>query len=328
MSPISLRLDPAAAERNQRRSWQRAIAARALSAIQKDSAAKIIEKAWPDDRQALHIVRAASTDLAAAFRSLAPGSALFELLGLGTGYDLTGITTLKLPHVSGLPPVPIFVGTPDLLIVEPGIAPNLQRTFANTTLGPVRKILVMAAVSGELQLATPETASAVIGRVLADATAKSIDTVGFDANPADLTRPPGLLNGVTPLTAAAVAAGVDAMAEDIGNLLAAIAAANIDASDAVFVGSAREIGILKAKLGPKFSNPLLVTLGLPAKTLAAFAPAALAWADHGEVEIETRFENTPGPVVAAPGLLSISVRANTAWAVMPGGAQVVTNVNW
>src|SRR5262245_45395112 len=169
MAPISLRLDPAAAAQNQRRSWQRAIAARALSTIHKESAAKIVERNWPDDRQALHIVRAPQSptstgnyptiDLAAAFRSLAPGSALFELLGLGTAYDLTGISTLRLPHITGLAPVPVFVA-------EGAPAPNLQWTFANTTLGPTRKILVMAAVSAEVQMATPQTAAAVIARVL------------------------------------------------------------------------------------------------------------------------------------------------------------------
>jgi hypothetical protein len=254
---------------------------------------------------------------------------------------MAGITTIKLPRVSGLPPVPIFVGEG-----QPG--PAMQWTFANTTLGPVRKILVMAAVSGELQMATPETASAVIARVLSDAVSKSIDTIGFDANAGDTIRPPGLLNGVTPLAAAA--ASGDAMANDIGNLLGAIAAAGIDAGYTVFVGGAREIGIMRAKLGPEFSNSLLTTLGLPAKSLAAFAPAALSFGYRGEVEIQTAFEpalhmeettpadiGTPGSpnVVAAPvksmfqtDLLSIRVRANCAWCVMPGGAQVVENVNW
>jgi hypothetical protein len=100
---------------------------------------------------------------------------------------------------------------------------------------------------------------------------------------------------------------------------------------------------MRASLAPEFQNSLLMTLGLPPKTLAAFAPNALAWGYRGTVEIETapfstvHAEDNPTDISSASApvkslfqtdLLSIRVRANTAWAVMPGGAQSVANVEW
>ncbi|WP_166296836.1 hypothetical protein [Bradyrhizobium sp. 2S1] len=100
---------------------------------------------------------------------------------------------------------------------------------------------------------------------------------------------------------------------------------------------------MKTKVGPKFDHPVLSTLGLPAKTVACFAPAAVASGYQDAPQIETsktatvHFEDEslldivgPGSVVAMPtktafqtDLISIRVRARAAWAVTPGGAQVI-----
>jgi hypothetical protein len=110
----------------------------------------------------------------------------------------------------------------------------------------------------------------------------------------------------------------------------------------------REATIIKTKVGPKFDHQVLATLGLPAKTVACFAPAAVASGYQGAPQIETsltatvHFEDSspadivgPGGAVATPTfsafqthLISIRVRARAAWAVAPDGAQVINDVNW
>jgi hypothetical protein len=90
------------------------------------------------------------------------------------------------------------------------------------------------------------------------------------------------------------------------------------------------------------------TLGLALKTVAAFAPAAVASGYREAPEIETsrealiHFEDTtPAAIIGTGGTLAvptrsafqtdviaIKVRGRAAWAVAPGGAQVVANVNW
>jgi hypothetical protein len=333
----------------ERRSVHRAIAACALAKAQRCDPETIMMAAWPRDERAALIVKAAqsptgtasfpSLDVTGFFRSLAPGSAALQLFERGLNVDLKGINTFAIPNISSWPPQSVFVA-------EGAPGPNVQGGFGATVIGPARKILVMAATTGELENATPETASAVIGRVLADASNKSFDLIAFGSAAADDTQPAGLLHGVAPTVAAA--AGPDAMAEDLGALTGAIGAAGIDTTGAVFVCSPREATIIKTKVGPKFDYPVLATLGLPAKTVACCAPAAVASGYQDTPQIETsmtatiNFEGSspadivnPGGVLATPSisafqtnLISIRVRAWAAWAVAPGGSQVINGVNW
>jgi hypothetical protein len=197
-----------------------------------------------------------------------------------------------------------------------------------------------------LNEASPETAATVIGRVLADASNASIDRTAFDTNPSDGTRPAGLLNGVTPTTASANTDHYMALAEDLGNLAGEIGAAGIDTSELVFVAGPREATIIRLRGGGDFN--VLSTLGLPAKSVACFAPAGVYSGFRDEPVIETAAEvaphfedTTPAEIVSSPGaiaspvkslyqseVIGIRVRAWCAWAVAPGGAQIVNNVIW
>ncbi len=333
----------------ERRSWHRVVAASALAALKRSNPADVLKSAWPTDHRAALILRAAQSptstdefpafDKTGLFQSLAPSSAALQLFERGLQLDLAGTTTVRIPNFASLPPAPIFIG-------EGKPAPNVHWTFEASVLGPARKVLILAAVTGELEAATPESASALVGKILADSSNKSIDAVAFGMAAADEDQPAGLLHGVTPLAAAA--AGPDAMTEDLGALTGAIGAAGVDSTGAVFVCSAREATIIKAKVGPKFDYPVLSTLGLPAKSVACFAPAAVASGYQDAPQIETsktatvHFEDgSPADIVGPDGslafptkaafqtdLISIRVRARAAWAVTPGGAQIISNVTW
>ena len=98
------------------------------------------------------------------------------------------------------------------------------------------------------------------------------------------------------------------MAEDLGNLTGAIGAAGIDPTGAVFVAGPREATIMRVKVGPRFSNPILTTLGLAAKTVACFAPAGVASGYQDAPQIETgremvlhMEEDTPTDISTAGG---------------------------
>ena len=56
------------------------------------------------------------------FQSLAPGSAAAALFQRSVKLDLSGITTIRIPLVSALPPVAIFIS-------EDAAAPNVQWTW-------------------------------------------------------------------------------------------------------------------------------------------------------------------------------------------------------
>jgi hypothetical protein len=200
-------------------------------------------------------------------------------------------------------------------------------------------------VTNELNDATPGTAVAVIGRVLADACNASIDATAFDTNPADITRPAGLLYGVTAQLPSPADPYV-ALADDLGNLAQAIGNARIDPSNIIYVAGPREATVIKMRGGDNLN--VLMTLGLPAKSVAAFAPAAVYSGYQDVPAIETsedvaiHMEDTaPKDIVTSPGAvaapvksffqtncIAIKVRTRAAWAVTPGGAQIVNNVNW
>jgi hypothetical protein len=348
---IPLRPDPAAYVAEQRRSLHRAATAIALTTGRKDlNAEQFLRRAWPDDARAGVILRAATTPTStttsglpavttvALFRSLAPASAALQLFERGMSVDLTGISAVTMPTLAALPAGAVFVaeGTP---------APAIDLSFASISVGPTKKIVVLSAVSEELERSGPEAASAIIGRVLSAAVSKGLDAVAFGAAAGDAITPPGLLHGVTPI--AASSAGASAMADDLGALGAAIAAAGIDASDVVYVAGAREATIIRVEASPKFDNLVLSSAAMTPKTVAAFAPAAVVSGFGDAPTIETskqatvNFETNPLPIVDGAGvvasptygvfqqqLIAIKVRSYAAWTCEPGGAAVVTDVNW
>jgi hypothetical protein len=188
---------------SEQRSWARALTASALAASRHRDPVAVVKATFPDDRRAVQILLrtpqvATGTgdfptyDPVSVFSSLAPGSAAAQLFARSVKLDLAGISTIRIPLVSSMPPTTIFVG-------QDAPAPAVQFSLASTVLGPIRKMLVLSAVSSEVEMATPGTASAVIGRVLSDSTSRNLDLVAFGSAPGDAVSPPGLLHGVSPL---------------------------------------------------------------------------------------------------------------------------------
>jgi hypothetical protein len=138
------------------------------------------------------------------------------------------------------------------------------------------------------------------------------------------------------------------MVGDLAALVGAMGTAGVDPSNAVFVAGPREAMILQARLGVFSGVSVLMTLGLPAKSVAAFAPAAITSGYRDAPVIETSKEAvyheeaaTPLPIVGSAGAIAapvrsvfqtngiaVRVRAHVAWAVATGGAQWVQNINW
>jgi hypothetical protein len=267
-------------------------------------------------------------------RSRRSGSAALRLFNAATKLEMGRASTIKIPLVAGLPPQPVFVA-------EGHEAPALQFSLEAASLGPVRKILLVSAVTSELESSGPEAASTVIGTVLSNATSASVDVIAFDANAGDSSRPPGLLYGATPIPPAA--ASSTAMDDDLAALVAAIGAAGIDPSNTVFVTGPREAMLIALRAGPKFNFDVLMTLGLPPRTVAAFAPAGIFCGFDGTPTVETskdtliHFETAPASdgTLGAPtktafqtDLLALKIRSECAWCTVPGAAQSVTGINW
>jgi hypothetical protein len=337
------------------RSVARALAAIALTAPRNRSATRLVTQTWPRDQDAELFARAATspvstTDAGALsptvtssfLAGLAPGSAAVKLFARSLQLDFAGVHQFSVPRGVATP-LPIFVA-------EGAPHPVVDGSTNAAVVGPVKKILIGAGITEELQNATPETATTIIGRVLSEAAAKSLDVYVFDNAAGDAVRPAGLLNGVAPLPPTA-GGGTSAMAKDLANIAGAMSDAGISAENMVVIANPRQAITLRLLSGPNFTHPIFSTVGLAAGTVVGVEAAAIASGFDGAPEIEIgrggllHFADTqpqqigtPGSpaVVAAPArspfqeaLLVLKLRLNLAWAsCMPGAVQAVTNVTW
>jgi hypothetical protein len=350
---IPIRPDRAALILDRHRSLVHGLTCLALNSGHRARAAELLQSEWPNDRQAEWVVKAAVSPTSTSsypaitttgvLQSLSPASASAQLFDRCLRVDLQGVLKVRIPYVVTAP-VPIF-------IAEAAAAPVASLNIAGVDVGPVKKILIQVALTNELDDATPQTASAMIGKTLADAVEKSIDGVVFDAIAGDAIRPPGLLYNVTPNTpTAAGSPDIDTALTDIGGLAADIAAAGISPQDMIVVAAWPQAVKLQGLVGSNFKNLILGTKALADGTVVGIAPAGIALGYSGSPEIEVT-ENgvvhmedssplqigTPGapPTVASPTRSSwqtntkiIKIRARAAWGALPGSVQVMTAVNW
>lgn len=339
--PVARRL----LEERQRKSFFRAVTALALAVRDKKDPAAFLRRAWPGDRSAEMLLRAAvapitTTDFPQvesvhALALLAPRSAAARLFERGMQLSLAGISRVRVPNVATVPQA--------AWVEEGAPAPHLQATLGESFLGPMRKILILASLTSELERASPENASAAIGSLLSAAASKLLDVTVFGSGAGDPAMPPGLLYGVTPIAAATTGTPTEKMAADLGNLAGAMAAANVDPEDSILVAAVQQAVVLRL-LG---SQDLTVfgSVGLPAGTVVMIASAAIASASDGVPVIEAGVgsavvamsDNPSGPVVGAPDVTSyfqqdmigIKCRCPAAWvSSTPGAIQVVNGANW
>jgi hypothetical protein len=317
---------------------------------------EVVHENWRDDDDAGRILKAAQSPLTtsgfAAIQStrvlpqLAPDYASSKLLAMGNQFDLTGINSFRLPFIgyTGRPASPRFVAEG-----QPAPVSNLATSAA--ILGPVCKVVILAAVSGELQSGSAETAERVIGEALAISVEQSQDAALFSTNAAvPGTSPAGLLNGLTPLTSVGSTGGAAAVADDLGLLAGTISHHGIGIDDLIFITTASIATKIRTLAGPFFQDVVLSSAAIPDGEIIAIVPQGLATGYSGEVKIETsiaatlHFESaTPLPIgtvgtpntVAAPThnafqeyLILVQIRGRMAWAVQPNAVCYMTGVAW
>jgi hypothetical protein len=354
MQPIPLRPDIHALRASERRSFNRACTAMAMSVGRNARPAdEILKSLWPDDSSAARILKAASNPTSTTsfpgvqsvtvLPMLAPAAASMRVLSLGHQLDLAGINTIRIPYIGA-------TGRPQLVFVaEASPAPVISLNMAAGTLGPTRKILVQAAVTAETQQASADTATTIVGQALSVAAEEAIDAALFGSAAATEEAPAGLLNGVAPIASAATQ-GVQGVADDLALLTESIANAGINPDGMVIVTTAPLAVKLKVLASPKFTNEVLSSASIPDGAVIALVPQALAVGYSDPISVQSsrevliHMEDTsplpiasPGtpPTVAAPSmsafqqdLLVLKVRARCAWTIQPGAIAHVTGANW
>ena len=348
--PISLRPDPTALANSQRRSFVRACTAQVLAGKNGRPDA-VLARNWPDDAAASRILKAAKSPTTSAdllmmtmtvlLPTLAPQSASARLLGLSTQLDMTGVVTISLPYLgaTGAPIVPF--------VAEGANMPITNLTVLSTQLGPSKKLLIGAALTGEVQAGSGDKAAQIIGSALATRAERDMDALLFSNAAATAIAPAGILNGVTAIPSAGKT-GVEGVVDDMALLAEAFATAGINSSDMIIVtrpGLAEKI-----KQVPKFTNTVLSSASVATGNVIAVAAGGLVTGYDGAITVEVVDQSevhmedtaptdisTPGapPVVAYPvkslfqtDSIAVKIRGWCAWVVHPGAVKLISGAAW
>ena len=322
----------------------------------------ILDATWPGDRTARAIVTRAATAPASTTQSgwaaelainatgsflasLSIASAAAQLFTNAVRLSLDGVATIRLPYVAptaGIAPPFIGEGLP---------GPVRQASLGSAiTLGPARKMLVLTALTNELNDHSVPNAEAVMRQVLTESAARQVDAAVFSTTAGDAVTHPGLLYGVTPI-AATTGGGLAAVVGDIENLVAAIAAAGGGRRVMLFVTPGKAVSL--PVLAPGIQVEIVPTPALAATpdTVVAVDPSGIFSAYDGSPTIDVsqeatlHFEDssplqlTTGPagsaVIASPARnlfqvdsFSLRLRLPVAFVSRPGFTQVVNSVTW
>jgi HK97 family phage prohead protease len=150
---------------------------------------------------------------------LLPESIYQALSGAGVKYTFgPGAGTIKIPtRTTSQTLAGAWVG-------EAAPKPVKRASFSSVTLTPF-KLAVISVFSEEMALYSTPSIEGIIRQAMSDNTSIALDSFLIDAVAASATRPAGLLNGVTPLTATAAGTTTEKMIADLKQLKAAIIAA-------------------------------------------------------------------------------------------------------
>jgi len=209
-----------------------------------------------------------------------------------------------------------------------------------------RKIGVITSYTREM--AVSSNLEAIVRTILNQAAALALDHYLFDNVAGDAIRPPGLLNGVTPITPTA-GGGTAAMIADISAVVGAVAASG--GRDPCLFGSVSQITKLSLLAPPKFDLPVFASSAIPDKTLIAVDAAGFVTGfqpipqfDASQETAIHEEDTTPLPIgtpgtpatVAAPtrslwqtDVIALRMKLFCAWAMRaPGLVQQVANTTW
>ena len=349
----------------QSRSVFRAATAAVLHEIrgphQSTGPAAILEATWPSDARARGLVTRAATNPAsttttgwaaelvptvtgAFLTSLGIASSASQLFAAAVRLSLDGVGTIRMPYATSLSTLaPPFVG-------EGLPAPVRQASLDSAvTLGPVRKMLILTALTNELNNHSTPTAEVVMRQLLTESAARQLDAAVFSATAGDAVTHAGLLNGVTPI-AATTGGGVNALLGDTKALLAALTAAGAGQRVMIFAPPAQAAAI--PIYAPGFNIEVVPTVALAStSTVVAVDPSGVFSGYSGEPQIDTSsaatlhmessspLQLTTGAqgsaVVASPqrGLFQVDsfalrLRLPCAWVARPGFVQQIVGATW
>jgi hypothetical protein len=309
------------------------------------NAGRIARSLWPDDKPTLALVQRAATTEAttgdaawagplATYRvdqllqNLGPLSAASKLLQQGIQLTFDRAHEIRVPGIVVAASYANFVG-------EGASIPVHQLPVTGGAVLQPRKFGTIVTLTREMIVSS--NAEELVRAVLIDAVAASLDLALFSTTAGDTTRPAGLLNGATALTAVA-GGGSAAMIADLAALANAVAP--YGGLDIVYVAAPEEAVKLTFTMGAQFKIPIIASSGVPAKTVICLAPAALCSATDPAPRLEAARDvamsmddsapvGMPSKSMFQTDSVSIRLVMFVAWAMRAAAAcAYVSSVTW
>jgi HK97 family phage major capsid protein len=296
VQPRSEAPDPEEVRKERIASMARAVLAEAKATFESNregAALRLVRAAWPSDRMALRLVtKAASapamtttTGWAAELATIrveellstfGPASAGAELLQMGHVLTWDSAAKISVPGFSAASATfATFVAQGQSIPVRQFV------TSSGVSLDP-RKLATIFTLTHEMISAS--SAEQLVRMVMTDSLSASLDAALFSNTAGDASRPPGLLVGVTPITAAT---GVGAMVADLAALLAAVSP--MCGMDVAYVTNPSTVLKIALTAAPGFDLlglPVLASNGVAAGTVICVGVNALVSAFDPEPRID------------------------------------------
>lgn len=258
--------------------------------------------------------------------TLAPASVYAALKTRGISVNLAGVGSLRFSARA----VPGSV--PNCFIGEGQPIPVRQLSFLQGAVLVGHKAASISLFTGELAKASTPSAEAIIGQALAEDIGISVDTALLGNAAGTVTQPPGLLNGVTPLTPSAATDPAQAASADMAALAAAI---NPAAAALTFIMNSVQAANA-AMLVPGFGAVDVIASDIvPAKTVIAVDAADfVSSVDDGEVRVENDAtvisRDDPLPVsTGASGTDAVTASPHQSlWQMDLLGIRIVEDISW
>jgi hypothetical protein len=315
-----------------------------------EPAGQLLRRAWPEDRDAEMIFRAASNPAATNVPAwagaltyqrpadfigmLAPSSCGLSLLQKCLQFEWPqGVVGLTIPAIDVSP-----AKTPWQQEGQP-ISTVVFTTSVSAPLTPA-KIASITVLSREILEYSLPSAELMVRTALGESLGLSIDTALLSNAASTLTTPAGIFNNITPLTAASGSIPSENAVEDISNVTAAVSAVSGN-NPVVLIASFKQAASLKARMDISDALPCSV---LPANSLAAVASNGLASISDTVPEFQVTTEpsvfmdTAPGAIGTTGGtqrsvyqedMLAIRIKFKLTWVLRdPRAVALVSGCTW
>jgi hypothetical protein len=319
----------------------RALLAHALAKIDNTDPTQIAKRVWPDDEATGIIVKAATapadtttsgwashlarTSIADLVQTLGPANCAGELFRRAIALEFGQSAQINTPSIVSAATGAVWIGQ--------GLPIPIRQMTVNAGAALVPKKLATGfVVTRDIAEHSVPNAERLIRAAATESVGAALDAAVFDATAASATRPAGLRNSVTTVTANA-GGGITALLQDLGDLAQAVA--GVGGMNIAFVAAPGEAVKIAFAAGPDFKFPVFASGGLAAGFVVCVALPALVSAVDPSVRFDVSTEalvhmedTTPLAIGTAGSPNTVAAPARSVWQTDCIAFRLILEASW